>query len=187
VSQPELLKYTVAVLEQASIPYMVTGSTVSSLQGQPRLTHDIDIVVGIKPSAVDAIVAAFPNPRFYLEPESIRDAMAHYGMFNVMESDTGDKLDFWILKPDPFDLSMFHRRYQEFAAGIRMYVSQPEDTILSKLRWAKMSGGSEKQMADCVAVYEVNLTNLDIAYLDHWARELDLLPSLERVRRQAKP
>ena len=84
------------VLEGASIPYMITGSTVSSLQGEPRSTHDIDVVVGIRPAAIPALIAGFPWPRFYLPEESIGDAVAHFGMFNVLDNDTGGKVDFWI-------------------------------------------------------------------------------------------
>lgn len=32
--------------------------------------------------------------------------------------------------------------------GIPMKVSSPEDTILMKLRWSELSGGSEKQYID---------------------------------------
>ena len=45
MSQPELLKRVVQALDAAGIDYMVTGSIVSSLQGEPRATHDIDIVI----------------------------------------------------------------------------------------------------------------------------------------------
>ena len=48
MSQQELLTYVVRALESAGIDYMVTGSIVSSLQGEPRLTHDIDFVVAIE-------------------------------------------------------------------------------------------------------------------------------------------
>lgn len=37
----------VEVLQRAGVPYMVTGSLVSSLQGEPRATHDIDLIVQI--------------------------------------------------------------------------------------------------------------------------------------------
>jgi len=36
-----------------------------------------------------------------------------------------------------------------------IWVSSPEDTILAKLRWANLSGGSEKQFIDALRVYEV--------------------------------
>ena len=47
MSQQELLKRVVRILDGAKIKYMLTGSVVSSLQGEPRSTHDIDIVVAI--------------------------------------------------------------------------------------------------------------------------------------------
>jgi hypothetical protein len=58
MSQPELLKLGVRVLEDAGIEYMLTGSLVSSLQGEPRSTHDADIVVSIEHSAVKDLVSA---------------------------------------------------------------------------------------------------------------------------------
>jgi len=45
MSQQELLKKIIQALDQAEIPYMITGSIVSSLQGEPRSTHDIDILI----------------------------------------------------------------------------------------------------------------------------------------------
>jgi predicted nucleotidyltransferase len=45
VSQLELLKHVVHQLEAAGIEYMISGSVASSLQGEPRASHDIDIVV----------------------------------------------------------------------------------------------------------------------------------------------
>ncbi len=32
-------------LNRAAIPYMVTGSVASLVYGEPRLTHDVDLVV----------------------------------------------------------------------------------------------------------------------------------------------
>ena len=40
--QQELLKLVIARLDEAGIEYMLTGSLASSLQGEPRATHDID-------------------------------------------------------------------------------------------------------------------------------------------------
>ncbi len=55
-----------------------------------------------------------------------------------------------------------------------MQVSSPEDTILAKLRWAKLSGGSEKQFTDALCVYEVQYGKLDTDYMEHWAKKLDI-------------
>ncbi|NWG14519.1 MAG: hypothetical protein HXY20_13410 [Acidobacteria bacterium] len=58
MSQQESLKTVVRTLEELDIGYMVTGSIASSLQGEPRSTHDIDIVVNLpqkKAHALDAV------------------------------------------------------------------------------------------------------------------------------------
>jgi len=48
MSQQELLKQVIQALDQAEIEYMITGSVVSSLQGEPRSTHGIDIIIFIQ-------------------------------------------------------------------------------------------------------------------------------------------
>ena len=54
MSQPELLKLVAGRLKAAGIEYMVSGSIASSLQGEPRSTHDIDIVIAVRIPATDA-------------------------------------------------------------------------------------------------------------------------------------
>ncbi len=45
MDQAELLRYVIDVLEAQELNYMVVGSFASAVYGEPRLTHDIDIVV----------------------------------------------------------------------------------------------------------------------------------------------
>ncbi|MCI2425681.1 hypothetical protein LM599_06825 [Candidatus Acetothermia bacterium] len=172
MSQQELLKKVIQVLDRAEIQYMLTGSVVSSLQGEPRSTHDIDIVVAIQNSRIHELLVGFPPPDFYLDKNSILDAINRQRMFNLIDLKGGGKVDFWILTDEPFDQSRFSRRYSEEFMGVKMQVSSPEDTILAKLRWAKLSGGSEKQSTDALRIYEVQYGQLDIDYLKAWAKKL---------------
>ncbi|MBI1880894.1 MAG: hypothetical protein HYR94_22170 [Chloroflexi bacterium] len=174
MSQQELLKKVVQVLETAGIEYMLTGSIVSSLQGEPRSTHDIDIITAIKEVSVAKLTEAFPPPDFYLDEEAIREAIHQRNMFNLIDITTGDKVDFWILTNESFDQSRFARRYAESLLGFNLQVSTPEDTILAKLRWAKLAGGSEKQFTDALRVYEVQFEKLDLAYLSLWVKKLEV-------------
>ncbi len=182
MSQHELLRHTVAWLEASSIPYMITGSTVSSLQGSPRSTHDIDLIVHLQPASIPLLLKGFPSPDFYVDEDAVRDAVRTSFTFNILDNRFGDKLDFWLLKNEAFDQSRFNRRYRESAGDFEFYVSQPEDTILAKLKWAKDSGGSEKQLADCRNVFAVNLTNLDFEYLRHWSELLGVTDLLKRIQ-----
>ena len=58
MSQQELLKKIIRALDQAEIPYMLTGSIVSSLQGEPRSTHDIDILIAMQKSKAHILLEA---------------------------------------------------------------------------------------------------------------------------------
>ena len=165
---------------------MITGSVVSSLQGEPRSTHDIDMVVAIQKSKAHELVKAFPPPDFYLDEHSILDAINGQSMFNLIDLKTGDKVDFWTLSNEAFDRSRFSRRYSEEFMGIEMQVSSPEDTILAKLRWAKLSGGSEKQFTDALRVYEVQYGKLDVDYLEHWVKRLDVNSLWKRLVDEAE-
>jgi len=184
--QQELLKKVIKALEDAKLEYMVTGSVASSLQGEPRSTHDIDLVISVQKSAVKKLVKAFPPPDFHLDEESILDAIDKKGMFNLINIREGDKVDFWILTNEPFDKSRFSRKYEEEVMGIKMQVSTPEDTILMKLKWAKLSGGSEKQFTDALRVYEVQSEKLDREYLESWARELNIESLWRRLLAEAE-
>ena len=190
MSQPELLKLVGQRLEAAEIEYMVSGSIASSLQGEPRATHDIDIVVAVRTPAAEVatrLKAAFPEPDFYLDESAVRDAIVSRGMFNLIDTREGDKVDFWLLTEDAFDRARFERRYVEIFEGARLPVSRPEDTILMKLRWAAMLGGSEKQFTEALRVYEVQHGRLDESYLDRWASTLGVSGSLTRLRAEARP
>jgi hypothetical protein len=186
VSQQELLISVVRSLNRAGIKYMVTGSLVSSLQGEPRSTHDIDFVVSVDQDSAAKLVKDFPAPGFHLDEIAIRDAISNGGMFNLIEVSSGDKVDFWLLTEEDFDQERFSRRRYEEIMGHRIAVSSPEDTILMKLKWARLSGGSEKQYVDALRVYEVQSGNLDMQYLNRWAEKLALLDLFGRMKDEAE-
>ena len=190
MSQPELLRLVVARLDEAGIEYMLTGSLASSLQGEPRATHDIDLVIAIRTAASDVartLKTLFPEPQYYLDEEAIHNAIETRGMFSMIETEEGNKVDFWVLTDDAFDQARFARRSVEDFEGLLLRVSCPEDTILMKLRWAQLSGGSEKQFIDALRVYEVQHALLDHSYLDTWAARLGVTALLARLRSEAQP
>lgn len=186
MSQQELLIRVARALDEAGIGYMVTGSLASSLQGEPRATHDIDFVISIDDEAAEELAGAFPPPRYHLDLESIREAIRRSDMFNLIDVESGDKADFWILTDDAFDRERFLRRRYDEITGTRIAVSSPEDTILMKLRWAMRSGGSEKQYTDALRVFEVQSGGLDMKYLKTWAERLGLSELLEKLESEAE-
>lgn len=45
MQEPDLFKIFVDPLDELAIPYIVTGAVASIIYGEPRLTHDIDLVL----------------------------------------------------------------------------------------------------------------------------------------------
>jgi len=186
MSQQALLKRVVEALDGAGIPYMLTGSLASSLQGEPRASHDIDLVISITAGDVARVTEVLSAPEVYLDEYAVSDATRRRTMFNLIDSSSGDKADFWLLKDDPYDRERFSRRKRVAALGLELSVSAPEDTILMKLRWSAQAGGSEKQLNDALRVYELQAGSLDEAYLDEWALRLEVTAALAAIRESAR-
>lgn len=134
MSQPELLTKVTQTLSDAGIEYMVTGSVASSLQGEPRSSHDIDLIVALNREHAAVLVQAFPPPEYYLSDAAMTTAIAKRQMFNLLDVAGGDKVDFWLLTDEPFDRARFGRRQWSEFRDRPICVSSPEDTILAKLR-----------------------------------------------------
>ncbi len=187
MSQSQLLSEAVTALESAGVGYFLSGSLASSLQGEPRATHDIDLVIEVDARVIESLAAAFGADTYFFDDLAARDALARRGMFNLIDTRSGDKIDFWALTDEPFDASRFSRRTRTAAFGIEFSVSAPEDTILQKLKWAAASGGSERQVRDAVGVYDLHHGVLDEEYLDRWANDLGIAELLGSVRAAVTP
>jgi hypothetical protein len=187
MSQQDLLTEVTLALKQQGIEFLLTGSHASSLQGEARSTHDIDLLVRLTLDDVDSLSRIFPPDRFYLSKSAMQEAIRAGRMFNVLETTTGEKIDFWVLTDTAFDQSRFARRQKIQLPGLSLDVSSPEDTILMKLWWGRRSGGSEKQFQDVLRVYELQGEVLDQEYLQKWASELGVVELWQRVLREAEP
>lgn len=166
-----LLGVIVGLLDDAAIPYMVVGSFASSLHGEPRSTFDLDIVIDPDRARLDAFLAAVPD-RFYLDADVARDAFARRSMFNMIDQDSGWKIDLIVRKDRAFSRGEMSRRQRSTIEGTEVFVASAEDVVLSKLEWAK-EGESSRQLDDVRRLLKVQ-TSLDTEYLARWVGALDL-------------
>lgn len=161
---------------------MVKGSFASAIHGQPRATRDLDVVIDPDDGAIEVLVAAFPPERFYVgdavEAVRLRD------MFNIIDTRSGWKVDLIVRKARPFSESEFSRRVPAEVAGVRTFMTTPEDAILSKLEWQLLSA-SYVQRRDVLEMLVANTGGLDDVYLDHWAGELGVRDLLDHLRAEA--
>jgi hypothetical protein len=160
---------------------MVTGGSAVAFWGEVRTTADIDIVVQIAPSDIQRLVSSLKEEA-YIDEDDVREAVARKRMFNAVLNSTSFKVDFAVLDAgDRYEQEKFSRRRKLDISGAPVWVIAPEDLILSKLRWMKSAGGSERQLRDCRGIMALNGDNLDMGYMRKWAVSLNLLEELESL------
>jgi hypothetical protein len=181
---PDLIALFVHPLGRLGIRYMVSGSVAVSLFGEPRLTHDVDVVVFLADADVARLPTAFAPPAFYLPPLdviAVERARERRGHFNVIHVASGLKADFYTSNRDPLHDWAIARTRTVSLDGAPIAVAPPEYVILRKLEYFR-EGGSEKHLRDIRSIVAVSGDVLDHAALDAWVERLALEPQWRLAR-----
>ncbi len=185
IEDPIYLARKVAVLlESLNIPYYIGGSVASSFQGEVRFTEDLDLVISIHQSQTQSILNAFSQD-FYISEIAVDDAMrGRTSSFNIIDLETTEKADIFVMRNDGFAQSKMARRQLYIPVNRptsdAIYLCSPEDTVLQKLVWYRMTKNeSQKQWRDVLGVLKIQGDRLDFDYLQKWAGELSLSDFLE--------
>ena len=179
---PRFLPRLLEQLDAASLPYMLAGSMASSIHGEPRSTTDVDLVIAPEIAALSRLLSALDPESFYVDPDTAREAVRRRRQFNLIELETAWKVDLIVRKDDDYSLQAFERARELRLGDHIVRVERAEDTILSKLRWSRRAGGSERQERDVAGILAVRGEYLDWEYLHRWAAHFDLVEDLQRLR-----
>ncbi len=182
LNELNILKLTCQRLDKAGIPYMLTGSFASNFYAVPRMTRNIDIVIAIQESDVSELYRLFKED-FYINKDSISEAITYLTMFNAIHNDSVFKIDFIIRKSNLYRNLEFQRRCQIQLDGIQIWIVAPEDLIISKLFWSKDSF-SEIQVNDVRNLF-ASIKNLDREYIKEWVEKLELRTIFDRLQSNA--
>jgi hypothetical protein len=176
----ELLKDVALRLENAGFEYMMTGSMALAFYSTPRMTRDIDIILQLSYTDVGKIVVLFKED-FYIDENSVRQAVRDQSMFNIIHHESVLKVDFIIRKDEEYRKEEFLRKRKITIEGSQVSIVSPEDLILSKLVWAKTSQ-SALQLRD-VKQMMLNNQKIDAAYLTKWSRALGVEELLQSAKK----
>jgi hypothetical protein len=92
-------------------------------------------------------------------------------MFNVIDNNSGLKVDFIVRKNTEFHLNEFKRRERKRLFGFSPWVVSIEDLIISKLNWIQ-DLKSDTQINDIKNLLSVAGT--DKNYISKWCKQLTL-------------
>lgn len=161
-------------LDEIGAPYMIVGAFGGTIFGITRATNDIDIIVDLREKDFEALSQKFPLPRYYADPEMIKNSVEMGIMFNIIDSTEGVKADLVPLKREPEYQLAFDRRIRETFTDekdqpFEAWVAHPTDIIIGKLQ-AWNEGRSDKHPKDVFAIlffclsgysdYKINLDEI---------------------------
>jgi hypothetical protein len=159
----------VEILENSKMPYMVTGAIASIFYGEPRLTHDIDLVLHLEKSQIESFEYLFPKQEFYcppLEVIGIELARTPYGHFNLIHHKTGFKADVYLEGSDPLHRwGLANRKRIQLSADVSIWLAPAEYVIIRKLEFFR-EGGSDKHLRDIRNMLPQVSQGLNLAFLE---------------------
>ena len=183
-SQKEFLNNIVEKLQKAGIDYVICGSMAATFYGVQRSTEDTDIIINSTEEQLTKFIELLGDA-YYVSKDTALDALKQRDMFNIIDVENVWKADLIIRKQTDFSAEEFSRKRKENLLGKDLYILSPEDSILSKLAWAKQSR-SELQYNDVMKILEARTGHLDMNYLDKWAKILNVEDDLKKCLSQIK-
>ena len=181
----EVFRRLTSALDRAGIPYMLSGSFASSFYGASRSTQDIDLVIDATPVQLELLVRQLPAEQYYVDLPAALEAHRQRSLFNVIDLATGWKIDLIIRKARAFSEEEFGRRRQVALQEIPIFVASPEDVVISKLEWARLSQ-SQRQIEDAAAILRLRWESLDREYMKKWIGDLHLSAEWSSALEKAK-
>jgi hypothetical protein len=172
---PDLLRPFIEPLEKLRLPYMITGSTAGIVYGEPRMTHDVDIVVALAPKDVAAFVAAFPLDEFYCPPDdvlTIEVRRGQRGHCNLIHHATGFKADVYVAFDELHRWALARRRTVDLD-GFAVALAPIEYVIVRKLEYYA-EGRSEKHLRDIRGMLSTSRELIDHGQLARFVAERKL-------------
>ncbi len=168
----------VRTLDEIHAPYMIVGAFGASSYGLNRATFDVDIIVDLKERHFDTLAAHFPLPRYYADPDQMREGMILGIMFNLIDTERGTKADLVPLSREPEYQEAFNRRTKRLFQDdqghtFEAWCARPEDIIIGKLM-AWQEGQSSKHPNDIFAMLQFDFAGfsdlpIDLAYVSRRA------------------
>ena len=155
-------------LNSLGVPYMVSGSVAVILYGEPRLTHDVDLIVVLDREQIARLLEVFPPAEFYCPPIEVivmEAAREQRGHFNIIHHETGFKADVYLSGRDPLHAWGLARSRRLDLEGQVIVVAPPEYVILRKLEYYR-EGGSEKHLRDIRSMLDASEGAIDRAELE---------------------
>jgi len=162
----EIIAAVGRALEQRSVPYMIIGGQAVLLYGEPRLTRDIDITLGIDADRLDEVIALAREVSLSILPGDTRTFVHQTMVLPCLHEETGIRVDF-IFSFTPYETQAIERANRIQIQGVGIWFASPEDVVIHKI-----FAGRPRDLEDVRSILIRN-EDLDSAYIRSWLDEFD--------------
>jgi predicted nucleotidyltransferase len=182
----QILENIATVLAAQNIPYMIIGGQAVLLYGEPRLTRDIDITLGMGIEKLPQLLEAAKQAKLQPLPANPSDFVGKAWVLPCEEPQSKIRVDF-IFSFTPYEQNAIGRAKNITIGKSQVKFAAPEDIIIHKL-----FAGRGRDIDDAVSILEKN-EKLDAPYIKKWlmqfeevSPEKNLIKTFENCLEQAK-
>lgn len=155
-------------LQESDIPYMVIGGQAVLLYGEPRLTRDIDITLGLDADGVENILSILPDLSLVPLVKNPKEFVEKTMVLPTIDEESGIRVDF-IFSFSPYERQALKRvRLVDFE-GTRVAFASLEDVIIHKI-----IAGRPRDIDDAKSILLKN-QDYDREYIKHWLEDFGKL------------
>ena len=156
-----------ASLKKRDIPYMIIGGQAVLLYGEPRLTRDIDITLGVSVDHLDELLAVVQELTLKPLPKDLKSFVRQTMVLPALDETTGIRVDF-IFSFTPYETEAIKRAKKIKIMDREVNFASPEDLIIHKI-----FAGRPRDIEDVRTVLLKN-PDIDVQYIRKWLKEFDL-------------
>jgi predicted nucleotidyltransferase len=153
-------------LNKHNLPYMVVGGQAVLLYGEPRLTRDIDITLGVDVDRLGEVLVVVQELSLKPLPNEIESFVRETMVLPVLDENTGIRVDF-IFSYTPYETGAINRAKRIEIMGQEVNIASPEDLIIHKV-----FAGRPRDIEDVRTVLLKN-PDVDVQYIRRWLKEFD--------------
>lgn len=168
-------------LDEAAIPYMVIGGQAVLLHGNPRLTRDIDITLGMDASGLPRLREVTERLGLSSAAPDAEDFVRRTNVYPVSDPATSVRIDL-VFSFTPYETEAIRRAIGVTLEGVTVRFASVEDLIIHKL-----VSGRPRDIEDVNGLL-LRHPVLDEQYLERWLRSFrgvvpdDLVEQLKTLR-----
>jgi predicted nucleotidyltransferase len=162
----DLLEKTALALDERSIPYMLIGGQAVLLYGEPRLTKDIDITLGVGPERLPDVVEMVEGLGWKVLVETPETFVRETMVLPCSEPLADIRVDF-IFSSSPYEQQAMERVRHVPVGRAQVRFASIEDLIIHKL-----IAGRPRDVEDVKSVLVKN-REVDIRYIRHWLEQFE--------------